>query len=41
MFGSLDEFAGKGLAFFEFQPRSWFEDPIPDLTERRLVQTRL
>ena len=30
LFGSVDEFSGKGLAFFEFQLRSWFEDPIPD-----------
>ena len=30
LFGSVDEFAGKGLAFFEFQLRSWFEDHIPD-----------
>ena len=30
LFGSVDEFAGKGLAFFEFQLRSLFEDHIPD-----------
>jgi hypothetical protein len=30
VFGSVDEFAGKGLAFSEFQLRSWFEDHIPD-----------
>jgi hypothetical protein len=41
VFGSVDEFAGKGLGFFEVQLRSWFEDYIPDLTERRLVPTRL
>ena len=31
----------QGLGFFEFQLRSWFEDHIPDLTERQLVPTRL
>ena len=29
-FGAVDELAGKGLAFFEFQLRSWLEDHIPD-----------
>jgi hypothetical protein len=40
LFGHVSDFAGKGLAFFEFQMRSWFDDHMRDLAERGLVADR-
>jgi hypothetical protein len=40
LFGPLQDFAGKGLHFFEFQMRAWFDDHMGALEMRGLVPDR-
>ena len=40
LFGPVDEYAGKGLACFDLQARSWFDDHLSDLAEGGLTADR-